>query len=210
MIADEVQSGMGRTGTHWWACDHVGIVPDILVCGKGLAAGYAPISAAIGRVDLVQALQPGQQAFSLAGHTLSARAALTTIGVIQKEQYLERNSQVGQELLDGFAAIQNDFPGVIAEVRGQGLMIGVEIHDYKNSFALSGGQIFAARGVSLGVYFGYFGVNHQVLRVEPSFLLSNADVKVILQVSRQVAQEMHDNTVPIQVLEQLRKYSVGL
>ena len=63
LIADEVQSGMGRTGK-WWACEHEGIIPDLLVAAKGLGGGFAPISAVIGRQDILDALDPAQQIFT--------------------------------------------------------------------------------------------------------------------------------------------------
>ena len=211
LIADEIQSGMGRIGGKWWACEHVGIIPDILVCGKGLAAGYACISAAIGNKDIIQALNPAQHLFSLCGHSVSARAAISCVDEIVDKKYLDLNAKTGDKLIEGFLAIQKEFPNAIKEVRGKGLMIGIEIiNNYQNTKKLSGGCIFAARAVSLGVYFGYFGVHQEVVRVEPSYLLSKHNLDTILSVTRQVAHEFSTNSIPDIVISQLSLYSVGL
>ena len=78
LIDDEVQSGMGRTGK-WFACEHEGIVPDIVVMGKGLSAGYAPISAVVGREDVINSLNPASQVFTYMGHSPSTAVASTNI-----------------------------------------------------------------------------------------------------------------------------------
>jgi 4-aminobutyrate aminotransferase len=122
LVCDEVQSGMGRTGK-WWASDHAGIEPDILCVAKGIASGM-PLSATIARASLMD-WKPGAHASTFGGNPVCVAAALATMDLLET-QYIENARSVGGFLLGRMA----DWPErhrIVGDVRGKGLMIGVEI-----------------------------------------------------------------------------------
>ena len=122
LVCDEVQSGMGRTGK-WWASDHAGIEPDILCVAKGIASGM-PLSATIARASLMD-WKAGAHASTFGGNPVCVAAALVTMELLET-QYIENARRVGEFLLDRIAG----WPGrhrIVGDVRGKGLMIGVEI-----------------------------------------------------------------------------------
>jgi 4-aminobutyrate aminotransferase len=121
LIADEVQSGMGRTGK-WWAIEHFGVEPDIITSAKGIASGL-PLGACIAR-ESVMTWSKGAHGNTYGGNPISCAAALATIELLE-ESYLENAAEVGQYALDALEEIQARHPS-IGEVRGKGLMIGVE------------------------------------------------------------------------------------
>lgn len=121
LIADEVQSGMGRTGK-WWAIEHFDVEPDIVTAAKGIASGM-PLGACIAR-DSVMDWPRGAHGNTFGGNPISCAAALATIDLIEN-QYLENAANVGQYTLDALQEIMVRHPS-IGDVRGIGLMIGVE------------------------------------------------------------------------------------
>ncbi len=121
LIVDEVQSGMGRTGK-WWAIEHFDTEPDILTAAKGIASGM-PLGACVARRDIMD-WEKGSHGNTFGGNPISCAAALATIDLIEKD-YLDNAATVGQYTLDALAEIQSRHPS-IGDVRGIGLMIGVE------------------------------------------------------------------------------------
>jgi 4-aminobutyrate aminotransferase len=121
LIADEVQSGMGRTGK-WWAIEHLGAEPDIITSAKGIASGL-PLGACIAR-ESVMTWPKGAHGNTYGGNPISCAASLATIELLE-EQYLANAAEVGQYTLDCLAEIQVRHTS-IGDVRGKGLMIGVE------------------------------------------------------------------------------------
>jgi 4-aminobutyrate aminotransferase len=123
LIADEVQSGFGRTGT-WFAIEHFGVTPDIVVMAKGLASGL-PLSGIAARRELMEKWTPGSHGGTYGGNALACAAAVATVRAIRDEGMLENARQMGARLLDGLKALQIEFP-IIGDVRGLGLMLGSE------------------------------------------------------------------------------------
>ena len=124
MMIDEVQCGMGRTGK-WFAHQWAGIVPDVMPLAKGLGSGV-PVGAVVAGPRAANVLQPGNHGTTFGGNPLAMRAGLETIRIMQEEGLLENAARVGAHLK---AALQNalgSLPGV-KEVRGQGLMLGIEL-----------------------------------------------------------------------------------
>jgi 4-aminobutyrate aminotransferase len=122
LVCDEVQSGMGRTGK-WWASEHAGVEPDILCVAKGIASGM-PLSATIARASLMD-WTPGAHASTFGGNPVCVAAALATMDLLE-EQYIENARKVGAFLM----GLMADWPArhaIVGDVRGKGLMIGVEI-----------------------------------------------------------------------------------
>ena len=126
-IADEVLTGMGRSGT-WLAIEHDGVVPDMLLLGKGLSGGYAPLSALVARETLVTTLAEGSGAFTYGqtfSHTpLSAAAGLATLRYLKQHRLVARSAEMGVYLLERLQRLQV-FP-FVGDIRGKGLMAGIE------------------------------------------------------------------------------------
>jgi 4-aminobutyrate aminotransferase len=122
LILDEVQSGMGRTGK-MWAAEHFGAVPDIMAVAKGIASGL-PLSATVARTELMQ-WKPGAHASTFGGNPVSVAAALTTIELLERE-LIDNAAAVGRYMHSRMADWPRRFPRV-GEVRGLGLMIGIEV-----------------------------------------------------------------------------------
>jgi 4-aminobutyrate aminotransferase len=123
LIADEIQSGAGRTGT-MWAVEHWGVEPDILLTAKGIASGM-PLGAMIARAELLEAWGPGAHGSTYGGNPVACAAALATIELL--EGGLVENAAIrGDQAFAGLDQLAARFPGLITDVRGKGLMIGVE------------------------------------------------------------------------------------
>jgi 4-aminobutyrate aminotransferase len=121
LVADEVQSGMGRTGK-WWAVDYAGVEPDIICTAKGIASGM-PLSAVIARASVMD-WKPGAHASTFGGNPVCIAASLATLRLLE-EQYMENARRVGEFILRRTADWTERFKNV-GEVRGKGLMIGIE------------------------------------------------------------------------------------
>jgi 4-aminobutyrate aminotransferase len=128
LIFDEVQCGMGRTGK-MWACEHSGAVPDVLITAKGIASGL-PLSATIARADVMDWL-PGAHASTFGGNPIACAAALETIRLIE-EKYMGNAARMGEYLLQRMGDWPSRHP-LVGDVRGQGLMIGIELVKTQNS-----------------------------------------------------------------------------
>jgi 4-aminobutyrate aminotransferase len=127
LIADEVQSGIGRTGK-WWAIEHFGVEPDIICAAKGIASGM-PLGAMIARKS-VMTWPKGAHGNTYGGNPLACAASLATLELIENE-YMENAAKVGEYTIDALSEIATRHPS-IGEVRGKGLMIGVEfVKDHK-------------------------------------------------------------------------------
>lgn len=124
LVADEVQSGMARTG-RWFAFEHGGIVPDVMVTAKALASGL-PLSAIVARRDLMEAWPPASHGSTFGGNPVCCAAALATIDVIEEEGLVERAAALGASAMEHLREQVGDHPAVV-EVRGQGMMIGLEL-----------------------------------------------------------------------------------
>ena len=127
LVADEVQSGMGRTGK-WWAVDHMGVEPDIICTAKGIASGM-PLSAVIARASVMD-WKPGAHASTFGGNPVCIAASLATLRLLE-EKYMDNARRVGEFILHRTADWTERFKNV-GEVRGKGLMIGIEfVRDQK-------------------------------------------------------------------------------
>ncbi len=129
LIADEIQSGAGRTGK-WWATQHEGIEPDILCFAKGIGSGF-PIGGIVARRELMS-WKPGSHGSTYGGNPIASMSALATIEVIQNEGVLEQAAETGEYILDALTEIQTRHR-TIGDVRGRGLMVGIEFVKEKGS-----------------------------------------------------------------------------
>lgn len=124
LMLDEVQAGMGRTGK-WFAHQWAGIVPDVMTLAKGLGSGV-PVGAVLAHGAAAEVLKPGNHGSTFGGNPLAMRAGVETIRIMEEDGLLQNAADVGAHLRAGLQRALGQIPGVV-EVRGQGLMIGVEL-----------------------------------------------------------------------------------
>ena len=167
LILDEVQAGMGRTGK-WFAHQWADIVPDVITLAKGLGSGV-PVGAVVAKGAAAQVLQAGNHGSTFGGNPLSMRAGVETIRIIEEDGLLAHVAQVGAYLKTRLQAVLGTLPGVV-DVRGQGLMIGVELA--KPCGALIG--LAAQAGLLLSV------TSDTVIRIVPPLILSQAEADEIV------------------------------
>jgi 4-aminobutyrate aminotransferase / (S)-3-amino-2-methylpropionate transaminase / 5-aminovalerate transaminase len=127
LIVDEIQTGAGRTGT-WFAVEQSGVAPDLITMAKSMAGGF-PISAVVGRAEVMDAAAPGGLGGTYAGSPIACAAALAVLDVFEKENLLQRSRDVGQRLTAGLKAMAARH-ACIGDVRGLGAMVAIEL--FKN------------------------------------------------------------------------------
>ncbi|CAM5694823.1 ornithine--oxo-acid transaminase [Streptomyces aurantiogriseus] len=123
-VADEVQSGLGRTG-RTFACEHEGVVPDVYVLGKALGGGIVPVSAVVSSEAVLGVFRPGEHGSTFGGNPLACAVALEVIAMLRSGEFQERAAQLGEHLLRELGALAGT--GRVAEVRGRGLWAGVDL-----------------------------------------------------------------------------------
>jgi 4-aminobutyrate aminotransferase/(S)-3-amino-2-methylpropionate transaminase len=127
MIADEVQSGMGRTGK-MFAIEYADVVPDIVTIAKSIASGM-PLSAVVGKTELLDAVQPGGLGGTYGGNPVACAAALATMKIITQDGLVERANSIGAAIRERAEQWRARWPEIIADVRGLGAMIAIELAD---------------------------------------------------------------------------------
>ena len=171
MILDEVQCGMGRTGK-WWAIEHFGVEPDMITSAKGIASGM-PLGACIARKSVMD-WEIGTHGNTYGGNPISCAASLATIDLIEKE-YLKNAQVVGEYAMDALEEIKSRHPS-IGEVRGKGLMIGVEF--VKNRETKIPDEEITDRIVELGFERGLLMLTcgKSVIRIAPPLSMSKSEM----------------------------------
>ncbi|HEY7529212.1 MAG TPA: ornithine--oxo-acid transaminase [Gemmatimonadota bacterium] len=122
-IADEIQTGLGRTG-RTLACDHEGVRPDGLLLGKALAGGFYPVSAFLARRDVMDVFRPGDHGSTFGGNPLGCAVARAALRVLREERLAERSAELGAWLVERLRRIRSPR---VKEVRGRGLLVGIEL-----------------------------------------------------------------------------------
>jgi putrescine aminotransferase len=175
-VLDEVQTGMGRLGT-WWGADREGIRPDVLLAGKGLSGGLVPVAAVVATGEAFRAFDndPYLHTSTFAGAPLAMAAARGAIAAIRQDDLVSRSRVLGERLLGDLRRIAvRHYGPLVREVRGRGLLIGVE-------FARPGlaGDLLIEL-VMQGVIANHSLNSHLVLRLTPPAVLSPSDVDCLL------------------------------
>jgi 4-aminobutyrate aminotransferase len=188
LVVDEVQSGMGRTG-RMFASDHIGLKADVVTIAKGIASGL-PLGVTCARAD-VMAWPPGAHASTFGGNPVACAAANVTIRLL-KEQLIANAAAVGDHLIQGIRALQEKHP-LIGDVRGRGLMIGIELVrnrqtkeravDERNALV----QSMFRRGVLV------LGAGRNALRLAPPLVLTRAQADSVLQILDEALTEVGTN-----------------
>ncbi|MEU0567584.1 ornithine--oxo-acid transaminase [Nonomuraea sp. NPDC005983] len=165
MIADEIQSGLGRTG-RTFACDHEGVVPDVYVLGKALGGGVVPVSAIAANEDVLGVIQPGQHGSTFGGNPLACAVGNAVIDILNTGEYQERASRLGELLHARLRELIGD--GVVT-VRGRGLWAGVDI-DPSLATGREVSKALMARGVLAKDTHG------STIRLAPPIVISEEDL----------------------------------
>ena len=128
-VADEIQSGMGRTGKTF-AVEWEGVVPDIYIMGKALGGGIYPVSAVAADADVLGVFKPGEHGSTFGGNPLGAAIGIEVIAMLKTGEYQERSRVLGEHMLGRLRA---EAPATVAEIRGRGLWAGVQLHPGQES-----------------------------------------------------------------------------
>jgi len=182
-IADEVQTGFGRTGTHWFGISHWGVEPDIMTMAKGIANGF-PLSNTITRPEIAESMAgAGLTISTFGGNPVSCAAALATIDVMENEADPQHCQRVGDHLRSGLEKLWAKYP-LIGDVRGKGLMQGVEmVSDRKTKEPAPDAvnQLFE-ESKARGLLIGKGGLYGNVLRISPALTATKDDVDQALEI----------------------------
>ena len=194
LVADEVQTGLGRCG-YRFACDRDGIVPDVMTLAKGLSGGVIPVGALIARTEAWNrafAHAPLLHTSTFGGNELACAAALAAMEVMEEERLVENARVRGDRLLAGARAIATDFPEVVAEVRGLGLLVGVELTQEGY-----GGWIIPEM-LKAGVTAAWTLNAQRVIRLEPPLIVTEQEVDRALAALRAGAATAYEKLGSLQ------------
>jgi ornithine--oxo-acid transaminase len=165
-MADEIQTGFGRTGD-LFACDRDGIKPDVLIVGKALGGGYYPVSAVLASRDLLLLFKPGEHGSTFGGNPLASAVAMASLDVIIDENLPARARYAGAKIVQGLRAIQSP---KIKEIRGRGLLIGVELTEPARKLA----EALLERGIAAK------DTHENVLRIAPPLVVEEGEIDLLL------------------------------
>ena len=180
LILDEVQSGLGRTG-RFFALEHFGVVPDVLVMAKGLASGL-PLSGIAARREFMDRWQPGSHGGTYGGNVVACAAAEATVRVLQEEGLVENAARLGEKLLVRLQALQDPYPS-LGDVRGLGLMLGVE-------FVVPGGRTpdknrtkaIQRACIEAGLLLLTCGTDENIIRWIPPLIITDQELEEALNI----------------------------
>jgi 4-aminobutyrate aminotransferase len=186
LVLDEVQSGIGRTGK-WWAVEHTGVEPDMVCMAKGLASGM-PLGVTMTRSEIMDWV-PGSHASTFGGNPVCIAAALATLDVIEKEHLLEHSATVGAHMLQRMASWPAKLK-LVGDVRGRGLMIGVDIVKDKatKEYAAAERDLIVEKAFEQGVLF--LGCGPSTVRLCPPLVVTKEEADVAMDVLEECIQEV--------------------
>ncbi|MEI7501301.1 MAG: putrescine aminotransferase [Bacteroidota bacterium] len=177
LILDEIQTGMGRTGK-LWASEHWGVIPDILCIGKSFGGGIMPAGAFMSNAKIWQKMIPNPflHSSTFGGNPLACAAAIAAIHVTLSENLPEKAASTGAHFLKRLQQLSCEFPDILVEVRGKGLMIGMEFPDDDIGFEVAKGLY------DRGVLVAGTMLNARVIRIEPPLTIPLDDVNRVLEI----------------------------
>lgn len=179
-IADEIQSGMARTGAYF-ASEHFGLVPDLVLSAKGIAGGL-PLAGVTGRAEIMDASQPGGLGGTFGGNPVACAAAIAVFDRIEQDGLLAEGARIEKALVAGLNDLKTKYP-VIAEVRGIGAMIAIELADPETHAPRADAvSAIAAAAAQQGVLVLTAGTYGNVLRFLPSLAITDAQIADALAV----------------------------
>jgi ornithine--oxo-acid transaminase len=174
-IADEIQTGLGRTGA-FFACQHENVRPDITVIGKALSGGFYPVSATLADKSILGLITPGEHGSTFGGNPLGAAVSIAALEVIEEENLIENAKSLGRYMLDYLEEIPNKN---IKEVRGKGLLIGVELKHHLGG-ARRYAEVLRERGILVKE------THVHTIRIAPPLIIEKDTVDWLLPILRDV------------------------
>jgi alanine-glyoxylate transaminase / (R)-3-amino-2-methylpropionate-pyruvate transaminase len=180
-IADEVQTGFGRTGTHFWGFETQGVVPDIVTMAKGIGNG-CPLAAVVTTPEIAATIASRIHFNTFGGNPVSMAQGRAVLRVIEQEGLQANSLQIGEQLKTGFRRMAEK-RDLIGDVRGLGLMLGVELvkdRKTKEPAKEACAEVFE-RCKDMGLLIGKGGLNGNTLRIKPPMCLTSADAAFMLE-----------------------------
>ncbi|WP_243292674.1 putrescine aminotransferase [Bacillus sp. FJAT-47783] len=181
LIFDEVQTGMGRTGK-MFAAEVYDVVPDIICLAKAFGGGVMPAGAIVAKEEVFKSLFPNpfMHTTTFGGNPLACAAAIATINVLIEENLPERSEEVGEYFLKGLKEAATGHEDKVLEIRGKGLMIGIEFHSDEIGYEISKGMF------DNGILVAGTLVNSKTIRIEPPLTISYEEVDTVIKTFKQV------------------------
>jgi 4-aminobutyrate aminotransferase-like enzyme/Ser/Thr protein kinase RdoA (MazF antagonist) len=189
-VADEVQVGFGRLGSHFWGFETQGVVPDVVVLGKPIGNGF-PVAAVVTTREIAASFDNGMEFFStFGGNPVACAAGMAVLDVIEEDGLQERARRLGGRLLADLREVASSSP-VIGDVRGMGLFLGVELVRDRDSLepAAAEAAYVVDRLRERGILTGTDGPWHNVIKIRPPLIIEELDVERFLAVLADVLQE---------------------
>ncbi|EHC4375506.1 aspartate aminotransferase family protein [Escherichia coli] len=185
VILDEVQTGMGRTGK-MFACEHENVQPDILCLAKALGGGVMPIGATIATEEVFSVLfdNPFLHTTTFGGNPLACAAALATINVLLEQNLPAQAEQKGDMLLDGFRQLAREYPDLVQEARGKGMLMAIEFVDNEIGYNFAS-EMFRQRVLVAGTL-----NNAKTIRIEPPLTLTIEQCELVIKAARKALAAM--------------------
>ncbi|AMW05951.1 ornithine--oxo-acid transaminase [Gemmatimonas phototrophica] len=175
LMADEIQTGLGRTGT-LFACDHEGVTPDVYILGKALSGGFYPVSAVVSRREVLEVFGPGSHGSTFGGNPLGCAVAREAMRVLHDEALVERSATEGAWLLEQLRTLRHP---AIKAVRGRGLMCAIELHEAARPYC----EALQTRGVLCKE------THSTVIRLSPPLVVAHDDLVWAVEQLRAVFDE---------------------
>jgi 4-aminobutyrate aminotransferase-like enzyme len=189
-IADEVQVGFGRLGTHFWGFETQGVVPDIVVLGKPIGNGF-PLAAVITTKEIADSFASGMEFFStFGGNPVACAAGLAVLDVLEEQKLQEQALRVGTHLMSGLHALQERH-ALIGDVRGSGLFLGVDLvldRETREAAPLQASYV-VNRLRECGILTGTDGPHHNVIKLRPPLIFTEADADLLVSTLDAILQE---------------------
>lgn len=187
-IADEVQTGCGRVGSHFWAFELQEVVPDIVTIGKPIGNGH-PLAAVVCTQEVADAFNNGMEFFNtFGGNPVSCAIGKSVLTVIEEEGLQKHALEVGNHLKQALGQLQKEYP-IIGEVRGQGLFLGFELVNREKEPLAEHASYLANRMKDLGILMSTDGKDHNVLKIKPPMVFSTSHADELIYRIEQVLNE---------------------
>ena len=189
-IADEVQVGFGRLGTHFWGFETQGVVPDIVVLGKPIGNAF-PLAVVITTLEIANSFNNGMEFFStFGGNPVSCAAGLAVLDVLEEENLQHHALRVGAHLIEALKALQTRH-ALIGDVRGSGLFLGIDlVLDRETRQAAPSQATYVVNRLrDCGILAGTDGPHHNVIKLRPPLVFSEADADLFVRTLDAILQE---------------------
>jgi len=183
LIMDEVICGFGRTGK-WFACEHYGVVPDIMTLAKGLSSGYLPIAAAIAKTEVADKFKGGvaetfQHGITWGAHPVSCTAALANLAIMEREKLIARAAKIGKHLLNSLETLRSH--PTVGDVRGRGLIAAVElVKDKKTKQSFERDDPFNVRLSERLIELGLLTRVRNIITISPPLIVTRKEIDEVV------------------------------